>query len=1048
MAEFSWLLQIRFYQTSSRRDEDRNLVFRNPDYSDYEAKYPIKKLGQLFPDRVDEFETDTDFEPDDLDEVLNGPIRSIGYFYSGDVRTADVPFSGYSYREYEITFDYSKLATDSRGVLLNTTDPNYFSKFRKIIDDIKDVVQETISSAEIYPSVSTKFPDLPKKPNIKILADEDDSTVNTFVNSKGGYRLEYELVSLEKPTPTSTGLTPSVVPTGASPSIAPVGLTPSGATPSGATPSGATPSVPQELKTQQENEKKNTVEQDKSRGEVKGQEQNTTTPKSGSPVNFIAQVTQTRIKPTQISMQIGGDQGLKEEMLKNLGIAPIVYYNNLQIEYKDVDYLRLYISNNLPCLQLVFYDTFGTMKDQNFPLDDSKITVFMSSKTEQLKSVHMDFKIRKFHVTGKAYTIEGIIDVNELFIRKYKSFQKKTSFYTLQDIANEIGLGFATNIDNTNDAMTWINPGKTYNRMIMEITNAAYKSDETYLVSYIDFFYNLVYVDVEKELRRDLKQELGIGNTGLEDMYKKSPDFVSQFMLTNDLGFRSTNMFFKSHSVINKSSSVSLREGYFTKVKYYDAIQKDFLVFDVDSLTYDEKNKIILKGKPGDENFKKQKFDLVYKGKLDLDNMYPNYQYSQVQNNRNLVDLKKIGLQVIMANPNFNLYRFKKVFLTLSRQAPSVINSEVNSRLSGEWLIVDIEYQVDRGSFVQVVQLVKRELDLSPDEFQNEVNETQNKRDDTRGKSSNPSEQENPSTPTQQTPANSTQPSAVDTAKPESEYNEDDINVTVPPPPQHVDGKNTLSSPRKFKVLPNSFIKKERKPNQFLLHYSAGAQANTPEGTILTLMTRTNAKGEVTPLSYHYIIDIKGGIENLVDPKYIAQHSGTPINDYSIGISLLSYGVYFDTDGYRKLGVKTPADADKIGIQPLKDQAKQYPRGYQAIIEGNLNENHVLLVDYDGKPKPYRGFRFAQEVSVAQIAALRKLMVELKRKFPTLPSWSGMTREQFDIIFPPSGTKKGLYGAPTWNTTTNIFAHGTITEGKNDIVPTPRLVEFLKTLRL
>jgi hypothetical protein len=200
-------------------------------------------------------------------------------------------------------------------------------------------------------------------------------------------------------------------------------------------------------------------------------------------------------------------------------------------------------------------------------------------------------------------------------------------------------------------------------------------------------------------------------------------------------------------------------------------------------------------------------------------------------------------------------------------------------------------------------------------------------------------------------------------------------------------------------------------------------------------------------LSYHYIIDANGRIENLVDPQYIAQHSGSPINNYSIGISLMCYGVYFATKDYRKLGVLTKEQADKVGIQPLIDGAKK-PYSYAKTIGYELNEYHALLVDYDGKPKPYKSFEFAQEVSRAQIAALRTLMKELKAKFPTLPSWSGMTREQFDIIFPPAGTKKGLYGFPSWTTAPGIYAHGTIMEGKTDIAPTPRLVEFLKSLRL
>jgi predicted chitinase len=43
-----------------------------------------------------------------------------------------------------------------------------------------------------------------------------------------------------------------------------------------------------------------------------------------------------------------------------------------------------------------------------------------------------------------------------------------------------------------------------------------------------------------------------------------------------------------------------------------------------------------------------------------------------------------------------------------------------NQRLSGEWLIMDIKYNLFEGKFTQVIDLIKRELSLSEDELANE----------------------------------------------------------------------------------------------------------------------------------------------------------------------------------------------------------------------------------------------------------------------------------------------------------------------------------------
>jgi hypothetical protein len=86
---------------------------------------------------------------------------------------------------------------------------------------------------------------------------------------------------------------------------------------------------------------------------------------------------------------------------------------------------------------------------------------------------------------------------------------------------------------------------------------------------------------------------------------------------------------------------------------------------------------------------------------------------------------------------------------------------------------------------------------------------------------------------------------------------------------------------------------------------------------------------------------------------------------------------------------------------------------------------------------------------VAQIAALETLLKYLKNRFPSLPSYNGLTQEHFDILFPPPGSRSGSYGCPAWKVgVPNIYSHCSITNQKVDIAPTPRLINFFKRLRL
>jgi predicted chitinase/phage terminase large subunit-like protein len=269
--------------------------------------------------------------------------------------------------------------------------------------------------------------------------------------------------------------------------------------------------------------------------------------------------------------------------------------------------------------------------------------------------------------------------------------------------------------------MTWICTGKRILEFIDDIVDTSYKSDETYLLQYIDFYYNLTYVDIEKELNRNIKEELGVSNIGIEEVAKiKDKEKVSKLFLTNDSAMQNSNGYFTDYKIINNSTSVSLSAGYLTKVKFYDELKKDFLVFDIDSITSEGDKTIILKGQPQDENFYKENVNLIYNGKLDNDNMHKNFHYSYVHNKRNIVDLQKIGLEVKMRNPNYNLYRFQKIYVVISNQQSTPSASHINNRLSGEWFIIDIIYRFDGRKYEQSIKLIKRELDLSSDELSKE----------------------------------------------------------------------------------------------------------------------------------------------------------------------------------------------------------------------------------------------------------------------------------------------------------------------------------------
>jgi hypothetical protein len=422
----------------------------------------------------------------------------------------------------------------------------------------------------------------------------------------------------------------------------------------------------------------------------------------------------TKVDEIRVSMPAG--ENTKQASATSIGIFPLIWYNSIQIEPDAVTFFQLASEDLLPTIRIVFNDVTGFMNDKGFPLDDSILKVYISSRNKFLKPIMMEFKITSFNMMGSDYILEGMANINWMYIRKFESYTGST-FTVLKDVAKRSNLGFNSNSNGSRDEMTWIQAesGKDFVRRLI---NHSYISDETFVWTYVDFYYNLNYIDVEKSLQQNIDNQSGIVDNGMENVSKLSDkDKVSSLYLSNDQSIEGSNMYFENYNILNNSTETSLTMGHKNRIKWYNTSGMELLTFTLESITSNDSNKIILKGKPQDESFFNENFNSIYLGKIDTDNVHKNYYYSEINNKQNLTDLTKIGLQLELTTPNFNLYRFQKIKVVIVNQGSTPNQKLMNGRLNGEWVIIYIKFVVEDSSFKQYLTLVKRELDLGSDEL-------------------------------------------------------------------------------------------------------------------------------------------------------------------------------------------------------------------------------------------------------------------------------------------------------------------------------------------
>jgi hypothetical protein len=458
-----------------------------------------------------------------------------------------------------------------------------------------------------------------------------------------------------------------------------------------------------------------------------------------------------KLKEIEINIEPTNKDAKMDEHAKDIGRYPYVKIGGLVISPNDFVSFNLYNNHFLPKIELQFRDGTYKMIDPLFPVDNAIISLFIRSNSETLMPVRMDFKITEFNPiksTGGdsqdiVFALTGILNIDYLYHSSFISYQD-TSYNVLKKISKDALLGFASNVDNTDDSMVWINPADHSLDFIQEIIKYSYKSPSTFMYSYIDFYYNLNYIDIETALNEDITDQKGISNN--PSVFQKTEEDITDLILTDHPDKINTTNYINTFNLLNSSTKVNLDIGYKTYLSYYDKNGNTFYKIVMDTITSvgNNGNNIIMKGGIGEvSDLMQYSFDGIYGGKIDTDNVHQYYTIAGIQNQKNLEYLQKVKIKITIKSNNFNLYRFQKIKMKFYKIKEMVDNKgednlevskenidkvaaegsskdekKLNQRLSGEWLITSINYSFNKVSdFLQEVTLVKRELSFNENDF-------------------------------------------------------------------------------------------------------------------------------------------------------------------------------------------------------------------------------------------------------------------------------------------------------------------------------------------
>ena len=448
---------------------------------------------------------------------------------------------------------------------------------------------------------------------------------------------------------------------------------------------------------------------------------------------------------------------------------PFVSINGYAFSPEDIQNFEIRVDGFIPRISVTIIDSMGQFAVDTFPRDGDVINVRIAPKNQNVyRDIRIDFDIDSVQapllssiqvgVGGGKYSFTGTMKVPGLFADVCSSYESATSKDHLLQIATELGLGMATNVDTADDIMKFLVAYETRMDAIKNRVDHSYISDNSFQTFSIDPYYYLNYVDMNSllESEEDFEQALIENDLNLLDQVgdQENSDEKSSFnILTSHQNAEGTSSHILAYSLKNQAGKAVRVNGYKRTLQYFENDSEEGLVsFDVEALSSSQMKDIEepLKGRRDEERYKEE-VKYKYMGRLDVDpetsNTHLNYNFARIHNKQNMDELKKLTLEVELSGFNPSLHRYQKIPVAIFNQVQNQVYADkylkekkqeqnfettptpddssdiaepttLDDFLSGFYVIGDIKYKYSKkvGRMTQSLTLLRREW---PSRFNN-----------------------------------------------------------------------------------------------------------------------------------------------------------------------------------------------------------------------------------------------------------------------------------------------------------------------------------------
>lgn len=264
------------------------------------------------------------------------------------------------------------------------------------------------------------------------------------------------------------------------------------------------------------------------------------------------------------SEEESNDRPAEVQQTKIVGIlTPLIKVNKVNIMFDKVRRFELDSTGLLPTLTFTFKDDMGFIKSLDIPSNDNLVLLqILPPFDNAYKKINLRFFIESIKINKELITIVAKYNTPDLYQYQLKSFGNITSYDFLDKVATECKLGYASNIDGTQDAYYRYIRNTNYATAIAnEIKHSG--SETCILDTWVDFHNYLVVCDMYERFNaidNDLKvwvapTSIPQTETGTEIVPKEVDAIIS-----NGVEYRNSQLYTTNYIALNSPGS-SIKSG-------------------------------------------------------------------------------------------------------------------------------------------------------------------------------------------------------------------------------------------------------------------------------------------------------------------------------------------------------------------------------------------------------------------------------------------------------------------------------------------------------